>query len=570
MRFLSRIICFLLLAAFVQPAFAVYNPRETPNNKYGIHVADTNDVVNTAPLVNSAGGDWGYVTLVIQDNDRNFGKWQEIFNAMRRLRLIPIVRIATHPVGDWWAKPTEEAAGEWATFLNSLNWPIANRYVVLFNEPNHAKEWGNTLDPEGYASVLMAYSKALKSASEDFFVLPAGFDASARSDGEAMDEAVFLKRMLASAPGLFDAIDGWASHSYPNPGFSGSPTGWGRGSLRTYQWELSLLSDLGNTKTLPVFITETGWAHSEGKRVSAGFFSAEKVAENFRLAADVWQDPLVVAVTPFVFNYQDVPFDNFSWQKLGSQEFYPQFDTYKAVPKVAGRPKQRLIFNLTHPLFPPVLIAGSSYNLATTVKNEGGGILDPRDDYQLVVQTEKNDFIVTPDPLPTLQPGESGDLSLSVKTPMTTGTDLVTVFLKHYGTQVILERHPVKILPAPSLSLRIQLGWRRRSDAGDTRVLIYDGNRLIRELRGLSVEDGSVRVEGVTDIIPGNSYRIVAVVPYYLPRQSIQVLTGQTTEVAFKRFLPLDLNGDGAFTPADILATIKLPPKTLIARFIGP
>ena len=257
--FISLILAFF---TFATPVQAIYNPTSVPNNEYGIHIVDTNNVADVIPLVNSTAGDWGYVTMVLSDAERDHDRWQNMFNQMRRLHLIPIVRLATHVENAVWVKPTKDRFYEIVQLLNSLNWPTENRYIILYNEPNHANEWGGDLNPEEYADDLVTFGTALKQANSDFFILPAGLDASAASDGAAMDEAEYLRRMIAAKPEILTRIDGWTSHSYPNPGFSGSPYAIGRGTLTTYQWELSYLSSLGLTKKLPVFITETGWQHS--------------------------------------------------------------------------------------------------------------------------------------------------------------------------------------------------------------------------------------------------------------------------------------------------------------------
>ena len=80
------------------------------NNKFGISMAQPNsdEFAKVKELVNSNGGDWGYVTLIIQENDRNKDKWQGIFNQLRNLHLIPIVRLATSPVGENWRRLLEK------------------------------------------------------------------------------------------------------------------------------------------------------------------------------------------------------------------------------------------------------------------------------------------------------------------------------------------------------------------------------------------------------------------------------------------------------------------------------
>src|SRR5574341_839191 len=128
---------FLILTLIVpQPVAAFYDPLSVPNNRFGTHIADLNDVPDVGVLVNSSGGDWGYVTLVAPQTDHNTSAWQKLFDQMRRQHLVPIVRLATKPEGASWRVPSKDDIRDWVTFLTSLNWPTENRYVVLFNEPN--------------------------------------------------------------------------------------------------------------------------------------------------------------------------------------------------------------------------------------------------------------------------------------------------------------------------------------------------------------------------------------------------------------------------------------------------
>lgn len=342
------ILLFLFLWIIPSQIEAIYDPLSVPNNKYGIHVADPNDISKVKDLVNSSSGDWGYVTVVIPDNERKIDVWQPVFNRMKRDHLIPIVRLATHVEGGVWVKPSLSDINVWTDFLNdALPWPTKNRYVILFNEPNHAKEWGGEISPNEYADILVSYAHALKQASEDFFVLPAGLDASAPNSKDTMDEELFLRWMIARKPDIFKIVDGWTSHSYPNPGFSGSPYAQGRGTIRTFEWELSLLSDFGVTRNLPIFITETGWAHSR--------LSPDEVSEYLTIASQtVWNQPQIAAVTPFLFNYQDSLFSMFSWLHLVTQEPYSFYRSYQEITKVRGTPEtypsEDYLALLAHPL----------------------------------------------------------------------------------------------------------------------------------------------------------------------------------------------------------------------------
>ena len=344
---MKKIILIFAVFAYLSTAKivnAIVDPLAVNNNKYGIHIIDENDLATASDLVNST-GDWGYITMVITDYDRSVEKWQRIFDRMRNLHLIPIIRIATHPIGDSWAKPKIEDAKSWADFLGNLYWVTKNRYIILFNEPNHSAEWGKSLNPTEYAQILKIYSINLKQNSTDFFILPAGLDASAPNSSSTMDEVDFLREMVFSQPDILSHIDGWTSHSYPNPGFSGKVTDSGRGTLRTYLWELEILKSFGLKTPLPVFITETGWAHQEGLVSNKSYYSADIIANFIQKAAqNIWNDRQIVAITPFILNYQSYPFANFSWQKPNENTFYPFFDTYKALAKMSGNPVLNRVF----------------------------------------------------------------------------------------------------------------------------------------------------------------------------------------------------------------------------------
>lgn len=322
---------FLLLFVFsAKDALAVYGPALLPNNKYGIHITNESDLEDAGVLVNSNGGNWGYVTFVVQKGERDPKRWKSFFKSLRKLHLIPIVRISTSPIGNYWEAPTVDEIDGWVSFLDELSWPTKNRYVVIGNEPNHSMEWGTRISPEEYADYLRTFSQKLKLKSDKFFVLPAALDASAPNSKTTMDEVVFLKRMLDFDPQVFEFVDGWNSHSYPNPGFSGSALASGRGTIKTYLWELATLKSLGVEKEFPVFITETGWVHPNGYEGN--------LKDKFKYAFEnVWSDDKVVAVTPFILNYDEKPFVDFSWKKKDGT-FFEFYSVIRELPKISGDP----------------------------------------------------------------------------------------------------------------------------------------------------------------------------------------------------------------------------------------
>ena len=395
----------LLCLSFAKPVFAVENPTEVANNKFGIHIHDENDLIDASNLLNSSGGDWGYVTIVIRDDQRKVQEWQATFDRMRKIHLIPIVRIASKSAPQYWEKADPDQIDDWVNFLKSLTWVTKNRYIIVGNEPNHAAEWGGSANPEEYSDYLLNFAQQLKKASPDFFVMSAGIDASAPTNSDYMDEGLFLTRMIKKNPKLFDSIDGWSSHSYPNPGFAGAVTDTGRGSIRTFDWELTFLKTLGVTKTLPVFITETGWTHpledsfTEKKQDDYG--------KKLQLAYDTaWNDPRVVAVTPFILNYQSPPFDMFSWKKK-TGEFYSFYELIKSLPKVKGEPKIENSGEISAILLPEVITLNDTIYGLAYVKNTGEKIWASGVTQQ--VDIEGGQIELTPtNPLSDIEPGAIG------------------------------------------------------------------------------------------------------------------------------------------------------------------
>ncbi len=310
---------------------AVYDPVSVSNNKFGIHILFPSELAQAAKLVNSSGGEWGYVTIPIRSDDRNLEKWQEFFNNSYKLKVIPILRLATYPDGAVWSRPTIYDPIDWANFLDSLNWPSKNRYVIVYNEPNRADEWGQKVSPAEYAQQLNWTIDELKKRSDKFFVLPAGMDASAPNSSTSLDEYNFWQEMNISVPGIFSKIDGWASHSYPNPNYSSSPFYQGKNGITSYQWELNFLQAYYNVLGLKVFITETGWDISS--------LGEAKVSQFFTTAFnDVWKDDYLAAVTPFLLSAGQGDFTKFSLL-TADQSPNAVYKTIEDIPKIKARPQ---------------------------------------------------------------------------------------------------------------------------------------------------------------------------------------------------------------------------------------
>ena len=417
-------------------AYAIVDPQAVPNNKFGIHIiqATPDESSPAAELVNT-NGDWGYITVLIEQKDKNKDKWQEFFNDLRRRHLIPIVRLATEPQGNLWKIPNPEDADSWADFLNSLNWPTKNRYLVVFNEPNHGQEWGGAVDAKSYANTLDKLISALKKRSEDFFIMNAGFDASAPQRlPNYQDEISFLQEMKQAVPDIFERLDGWVSHSYPNPEFSGSPDALGRGTVRTWFWELQQLRNLGVVKNLPVIISETGWKHSEGLNFQPQYPSVDTLAGYYQKAyEEAWNSSRIIAVTPFLLSYQEPLFDHFSFKRPPNSglfiqtpgenppAYYPHYEVIKNMPKVAGQPVQENKATLIKGEVFSSVVSGESYTIFLTFKNSGQSIWNDGKKLSLVpIEGGKElgiENVFIPDGV-KIEPGAEYTFQIQLKAPL--------------------------------------------------------------------------------------------------------------------------------------------------------
>ncbi len=518
---------FLLLPS---TAFAVLDPLAVPNNKFGIHIiqATPDESSPAASLVNSTGGDWGYITVLIEGKDKNKDKWQEFFNDLRRRHLIPLVRLATIPDGNFWKIPDIGEAQVWADFLDFLNWPTKNRYVIIYNEPNHGSEWGNNADAKSYAQVLNQTITALKTKNKDFFVLNAGFDASTpHSLPSYEDELTFMKQINSEVPGIFEKLDGWVSHSYPNPGFVSSPEAVGRGSVRTWNWELQQLKNLGVTKNLPVFITETGWKHAEGLVYNYAFPTSETVSAYYQNAfQNAWENERIVAVTPFLLSYQEYPFDHFSFKQVKSSDYYPQFKTLLELPKLAGKPVQDMLASLIKGEVYSSIVAGETYDISLTFKNTGQSIWNDQETVYLAALAGEKELGIEKTAIPKetkVEPGKEYTFKIQLKAPQK-GSFRVRLNLfsgsKEFESQAIEFTTVVK--QPVILQILSQLKW-KESPAGDY-ILRVGGVVGDSQQRVILNKNGASEEIEARYLLPDYSFDFTLEKPYYHPKTIHQVV----------------------------------------------
>ncbi len=277
--------------------------------KIGVHVLSPAEFgqAKTMLTAHQSNDRYQYVTLPISISAPfSCDSVRQTLNQAKQNRLIPLVRLTTEFTDQSWQIPTKREIVEAVDCLAQAEWPTDQRHLIVFNEVNHAPEWGGRLDPAGYAKTLQFVSDWAHTSNSQFIVMPAALDLAAPNGTTTRDAFDYLSAMYKAKPEIFDQIDAWNSHSYPNPGFVGRPQDTGRTSLRGYQHELAFLTKLGVAKNLPVYITETGW---RATRSNVG-----KLADYYQYASRyVWSDPRVVAVTPFILRGSPGPFAEFSF-----------------------------------------------------------------------------------------------------------------------------------------------------------------------------------------------------------------------------------------------------------------
>lgn len=392
------------------------------NNAFGIHISDKEDIPLAAKLVNGESGAWGYVTIVIQADDRKIDKWQPIFHDLMKYKLQPIVRIASRVDGNNWVRPTAQDAREWADFLAALYWPTDQWIVSVYNETNHGREWGGSTDPGDYARVLNSTLDAMNEKDARFFILQGAFDQSTpQQPPEFYDQLRYMEEMEKAVPGIFNRLDGWASHSYPNPGFAGKPEDSGRGTIRGYEWELETLrSRFGVTKNLPVYIKETGWPYKDEQNPRTRY--SLEIVKEFTLKAfnEVWlKDSRVVAVTPFLLRYKGAAFSHFSWLTMDNQET-ELFKAIAELPKPKGSAPVSFVATLDKIAIPAQIPIDREITASVTYKNTGS--LPWNAASQVLLSTDDPHAMIVRDNFAfgenfSVMPGQSHTYRFQIKAP---------------------------------------------------------------------------------------------------------------------------------------------------------
>ena len=321
----SKLLYILLILLF---NFFSIKQLDAAGEVMGMHILQPEEITKVRRIYED--DLWRYVTIPLSIDDiRDWRRWQNFFHEAHQQKLIPIIRLATSydRERDYWVIPTRKDIVALVSFLSSLNWHQEEKLIIVFNEVNHAKEWGGKIDPFAYTHVLKFTSNWLRSENLNFKILPAAMDLAAADAFPTMEAFNYLQTMYQIDPEIFNYIDYWNSHSYPNPGFSASPRNTGQNSIRGFNYELNYVREL-TTRDFQVFITETGWT----SHYLINFY----LSDYYLYALEnVWNDERILAVTPFVMKGDPGPFASFSFLDYEEKATIHTFALKRALKKLS-------------------------------------------------------------------------------------------------------------------------------------------------------------------------------------------------------------------------------------------
>jgi hypothetical protein len=298
-------------------------------------------------------------------------------------------------------------------------------------------------------------------------------------------------------------------------------------------------------KELPIFITETGW--------NGDVLSREQIADYYAYAYEnVWlPDDRVVAVTPFILNYQGEPFLKFSWIPEGNEGVYPEYKRVQGLEKQAGTPDIIQKGSITIDL-PERLVEQSTYHFRIPIKNDGQAIWSKDRGYDFLLDgVDPDSYRIA---YTQIKPGDNDIVNVYLSTSDELGEYHSKLILYH-GDEAIIESKEwsYEVLTLPSMMFDVSLFPKFNTQGDDFELQIFNKHDdLVFRKSVIRVRDGQGSLEKVDNIALGEEYRIVLIKEYYLPRQAHTTFEEGQNKISFKPMVPFDFDGDGGLGWSDV------------------
>jgi len=278
----------------------------TRNPKLGLHTRLTDEVEpwkikRSLQMVREMGAPWivEYFPWAYYEPEKGRFDWAHadlVVDHAVAQGLTVIARLGFVPV---WARPKEttftyldadgydDFADYAAAFVEHFRGRVA--YVIIWNEPNLAAEWGNRPpDPQAYTALLKTAYARVKAAAPEVTVLAPALAPTLAPPGNpwAMEDLAFLQAMYdAGAAPYFDAL---AAHTYGWGFPADDPPAPDKVNFRRVELVRALMEANGDGDKA-VYITETGW--NDHPRWTKAVKPAQRIAysvEAARMALEDW------------------------------------------------------------------------------------------------------------------------------------------------------------------------------------------------------------------------------------------------------------------------------------------
>lgn len=300
----------------------------------GAHLLQTYELQSYSEFAPNDGARFVVIPYSLEDRERA-QQWVDFMNLANDKKITPILRLTTRfsPEQNAWITPNREEIVSLIDAIDQLPWPSGPRRVIVFNEVNHAAEWGGRIDPQEFATLAKFAAQWLQTEQNEYMVLTPALDLAASHSLSAQNPTAdafwYWEAILTHEPDFLTSFDAWNSHSYPNPGFRSSPDRTERNSLRGFEHELAFVKQ-HDARDWPVYITETGWNADEVR--------PNLLANWYEKAAQIWQHPQVVMVAPFLWQGSPGPFAGFSLYDQNAQQLTAQGQAWLSAVKTAQKP----------------------------------------------------------------------------------------------------------------------------------------------------------------------------------------------------------------------------------------
>ena len=312
---------------------------QTRNPKAGVHTRLENEVEpwkikKSLEMVRELGAPWivEYFPWAFSEpkpGHYDFSHADLVVDHANRQGLTVIARLGLVPE---WARPKDttatyldadayQAFAEYAaTFVQHFAGRV--QYVIIWNEPNLALEWGyRAPDPAAYTQLLCTASQAIRQANPDVMILAGAL---APTVGEptgqlGMNDLEFLQGMYdAGAASCFDAL---AVHAYGLTFPPDDPPDPEVLNFRRVELLRQVMVENGDAGK-PVHITEAGW--NDHPRWTKAVRPAQRIRYTIRAyeLSQTW--PWLQSVTMWVFRYP-VPEKGFrAYYTFVTSDFQPK------------------------------------------------------------------------------------------------------------------------------------------------------------------------------------------------------------------------------------------------------